>query len=799
MSTILTEKEFETYVKEHKSLPRYDSTHEQRHPHPWWDVQKSNIDAGLKDLSMKVRHVIVEEPKDDVELRHVVRSAEGLCQIPRGKPIQVALTGSQGAGKSLLLNALFDCDGLSLTGADGQACTSAIIRYTRYGGHVGGSDARKYVAEVQFLKADKQGEMINEHARSYYHYQHAGDDSDDEEAPKYKTLGQDELDRRMKDTAEDVFHTLFGGDENFRAAWSPSSYRRGEFVRLCQVKCEEALSHINVDHDKKATFVGSDPKDLLPQIKRYMTKVEGETCLWPLVDSISIRFYDPLLEQNIEIVDLLGWGDINAARTRYADQIKDTVDVEMILGDTIRIATDDMVINNARSAAINHGMGHVKLVATKIDAISPNQLAQCTGPKFDDIKNRIELAENDAIEADEEDDAVKCDLLGKYKTYLERRLKQRKFRDQPALTPEETGIPGIRSYLFHLPAQQNFEEYKTHIFHTVPSFIDKVKRVVDHSDRDIGFRNLADDFDRIRTSFIPKFLLQGKTHFGKLSRSSMSKMRSDTKSYKDQMDDVVLGSWLQLKGPTFNKILKGRGSVLPGTSRAKGLEFGCDWNNELATVLTPGFKRWYNAQFEKMRAMEDALTYAFNIFCRDVYHMMNASASAFKDRPNGKKKTYVEPKVRYQKRRLRTHFTDGDQHFVERAMEEFHALIDNTISEVFEQHVADIDTRLEKFGEDLRNESPITYTITPAGQDMRTALEKLLPTLEEQATALRDWFPTEVKREVETQLQSSSAHGTSKEMDYLFEGIAKRKVPALTSSRTVKIKEEPGTKRAKLE
>jgi hypothetical protein len=37
------------------------------------------------------------------------------------------------------------------------------------------------------------------------------------------------------------------------------------------------------------------------------------------------------------------------------------------LADTIRITTDDLVINHVRAAALNHGMAMVKIVATKID------------------------------------------------------------------------------------------------------------------------------------------------------------------------------------------------------------------------------------------------------------------------------------------------------------------------------------------------------------------------------------------------------------------------------------------------
>jgi hypothetical protein len=55
------------------------------------------------------------------------------------------------------------------------------------------------------------------------------------------------------------------------------------------------------------------------------------------------------------------------SRARRADEIKDTVDVEIILGDTVRIGTDEMVISAARAGVLNHGVSKVKVVASKID------------------------------------------------------------------------------------------------------------------------------------------------------------------------------------------------------------------------------------------------------------------------------------------------------------------------------------------------------------------------------------------------------------------------------------------------
>lgn len=55
------------------------------------------------------------------------------------------------------------------------------------------------------------------------------------------------------------------------------------------------------------------------------------------------------------------------SRVRHADEVKDSVDVEIVLGDTGRIVTDEVVINAARAGVLNHGASKVKVIATKID------------------------------------------------------------------------------------------------------------------------------------------------------------------------------------------------------------------------------------------------------------------------------------------------------------------------------------------------------------------------------------------------------------------------------------------------
>jgi hypothetical protein len=318
---ILDFEEFKNYLKDNRTVPKYDATGEQKRPHVWWDIDHTGLNAILRDIATSVTDLLTGTPERDTELVHLKTLAEALPQVQHGPPVKVALLGTQGAGKSLLINALFGVDGLSLTGADGAACTSAVIEYVQYPSGYGSNAEQQFLAEIRFLSTKKCEEMIKEHARNYRHYDglaDSDDESDKGSTSKAKAGRQDALDRRLRDTAEEIFQTLFGGKEQFLASWNGSANMPGIFVKTCQLKCKGAISNLDITSDNIVPYVGRDAKDLIRQIRPFMTKVKGEVSLWPLVDRISIRFNSPLLEQRT-IIDLPGmlrasvstWSKIN--------------------------------------------------------------------------------------------------------------------------------------------------------------------------------------------------------------------------------------------------------------------------------------------------------------------------------------------------------------------------------------------------------------------------------------------------------------------------------------------------------
>lgn len=201
------------------------------------------------------------------------------------------------------------------------------------------------------------------------------------------------------------------------------------------------------------------------------------------------------------------------------------------------------------------------------------------------------------------------------------------FDRQPALSPEETGVPTIRRFLFNLPASQNLRLYTHHINDVVPAFVEKLNRVVTQSDRDAGFRTIADEFDSLYNKFLGDMLKQVHWVRECYSKASVDKMKKDTAAYKKALKERIEKRWLTLRSPAFTRILKSRGTVPEGTSKAKGLEKTVNWNLEIANIMRPGFQKWHAMHTERLQNLKAAIPLQLDRLYLGTSALMNNSAA----------------------------------------------------------------------------------------------------------------------------------------------------------------------------
>ena len=196
--------------------------------------------------------------------------------------------------------------------------------------------------------------------------------------------------------------------------------------------------------------------------------------------------------------------------------------------------------------------------------------------------------------------------------------KKISFDNMPALTAEETNVPSIRQLLLSLPAEQNLSDYRNHVNVLIPAFIAKIERTISDTDRDEGFRELADKIDEVRQAFIDKISVDTKVAFNSISRKSIKFMGREILAYKHQVDIMVEEKWLAHKGKVFEKVMKCHGSIPPGASSAKTLKNGCNLNKDLAKILRPAFVKWceyHQSCMENMTsALEAALRFVYERF-----------------------------------------------------------------------------------------------------------------------------------------------------------------------------------------
>lgn len=198
---------------------------------------------------------------------------------------------------------------------------------------------------------------------------------------------------------------------------------------------------------------------------------------------------------------------------------------------------------------------------------------------------------------------------------------------QPALSPEDTGVPAIRRFLFNLPANQNLRAYAQMINVTVPAFIDKLKRVVSQSDRDAGFQTIANNCDSMHEFCLHALSEQLKQNLLKASKVAMTKVKRDVSSYKLCIDERVRKQWVVLSASAFNRILKSKGNVPQGTSKAKGLEKDVHWNADLAGFLKPLFIKWHAMHTSQLKYLRDALPLCMDRLFFTTIALMNDTAA----------------------------------------------------------------------------------------------------------------------------------------------------------------------------
>lgn len=263
-------------------------------------------------------------------------------QIEHPETVRIALIGSTGAGKSTFLNAVLGQEVLPVGVM--QPCT-AFVTLVRQSPNPG------YTLEVEFCsRAEWQKEV-----ESFAAYLRPGDS---------ESIAGDVESKRLVDAARKRVGAVFG--ESAVQGIDPD-------VLLGLPLPKEAEAIFSSDPAQQYRFESA--QDMLQQLRKL---IRGESTLWPLVKQVSISGPYECLAGGLELVDLPGLNDPNAARVEVTREFLRTSPFVWVLFPMVRGLTQD----------IQTILGEERLLRTLVFAGTYSSLS-LIGTKADDVDTNI--------------------------------------------------------------------------------------------------------------------------------------------------------------------------------------------------------------------------------------------------------------------------------------------------------------------------------------------------------------------------------------------------------------------------
>lgn len=210
--------------------------------------------------------------------------------------------------------------------------------------------------------------------------------------------------------------------------------------------------------------------------------------------------------------------------------------------------------------------------------------------------------------------------------YVDSMSKKRSGR--PLMSPEETGIPGVRRYLLELCAEANLKVYKNHAFEKMDNLLDRCRRITDVEKRHEGYKLLRpgfakavadtrDELSRIFNRFLEKDV-------AKVFVDGQKKKLRQTQLLK-VVDEWAHGS----KWNTYRACL-----VRKGIGRSMSVKYktpenptgAYNWNESQAEVINEDVDAWEKKMKSAVRTLAGHLKDAITSGCQDVQGRIRASS-----------------------------------------------------------------------------------------------------------------------------------------------------------------------------
>ncbi|KAF2996845.1 hypothetical protein E8E13_003719 [Curvularia kusanoi] len=613
----------------------------------WYSLEHDQIGKSIHELCAPLLQVVRAYSPNDDEISSLSTALKTANVVPRGQKFYAAFLGEQGIGKSSIINAVLSRNLVNVS-ASSSACTAYPTIITYKDG--AGNDTDESDVRVEYLVDDEIRDCALEQARRYRDaYPRRARQSQNEDAEEVLQVGlEDELSDdedaddlapsassndgppirtirpsvlRGAKTAKKFFEIIFetcNSEARGKALQDDLDYldiETATFADHCVAQAHRTLSRLSVQDGFSEYLTLKDT-----QLSDFQEELDR---VWPLVKSVHLQTGHTLLENNVGILDLPGYGDDNHIRTALIDRFREMAHFEIVVAPTSRVVSSVVQDRYLNRSIRRLGADNTLLVTNKSDQLCTgirNHINRIADDPFPQIKQNLTDAEEISKGGTEDKAFVRA-----YKDYLFKEARdayiQREANivrlsmqdkgvdilsisaseyqlclgnedddedEKPKLTPHATGLPQLRRYLFHLPAQTNFRTLHHHVFETLPDIAGHIQRILEKFEDDDRYaqmrENLHERLPFLRTSL--EDLATSLPHEHAIGPFLEPEVKACINSGLSQFVQSLSSPALYYA--TFSKMLRENGIPTNGKGLGKNL------NNEILQTMIEHVNNWHS-------------------------------------------------------------------------------------------------------------------------------------------------------------------------------------------------------------
>lgn len=198
-------------------------------------------------------------------------------------------------------------------------------------------------------------------------------------------------------------------------------------------------------------------------------------------------------------------------------------------------------------------------------------------------------------------------------------------RSRPNLTAEETGIPSLRRFLLGLSADINFDNYRRHAFHKLPSLLDQATRIAHDDKKDDAYAIIRPGLKKL----VSMFKSQHQKSFDNFLKNDVAQVW-DKYQKADRLEKIsgVVFQWgNNVRWNTYNKTLRARG--LFGQSKAtkyKDQAGFINWNDEITQKTAEDMLAWRRKVMRAVAIIAKDLDKTTTCVCNEVSYFISGSS-----------------------------------------------------------------------------------------------------------------------------------------------------------------------------